>query len=336
MSRQQMTLILAIGFVGSLSGCHSVTEVSGSIQSRVTFISTSDFSIVDTIEGIEDGKSICSINTTLFFVYTASGRLYRIDSGEMAIDTSFVIDTGSGQPAFGMTSPPPNSSLFVLGSGGQIIHVSIASSSVVGVFSPGPSTVALCSSHSSSDTMLYTVDGLDNYVREIDPSSHSIIRSDVLWLVPSCVTIALDGDSLLVGSEVDEAVAYVILDMGPMYARPPLDISKAVNDVIAFPSEDEYYFASCPEWGSGSGSVVKIERPQAANRFGVDGHPVKLAADNPGHYLFVLSNTGSGTSLVTVIDEWFGGVVAEIPVNGLPQDMVIHGDGEYLLVLTTG
>jgi len=294
MSRQQMALILAIGFVGSLSGCHSVTEVSGSIQSRVTFISTSDFSIVDTIEGIEDGKSICSINTTLFFVYTASGRLYRIDSGEMAIDTSFVIDTGSGQPAFGMTSPPPNSSLFVLGSGGQIIHVSIASSSVVGVFSPGPSTVALCSSHSSSDTMLYTVDGLDNYVREIDPSSHSIIRSDVLWLVPSCVTIALDGDSLLVGSD------------------------------------------SCPEWGSGSGSVVKIERPQAANRFGVDGHPVKLAADNPGHYLFVLSNTGSGTSLVTVIDEWFGGVVAEIPVNGLPQDMVIHGDGEYLLVLTTG
>jgi len=336
MNSQRIALILLTGSVGGMSGCHSVTEVSGSIQSSITFVSTSDFSIVNTLEGIEDGRSICSISNTLFFVYSASGRLYRVDSDEMAIDTSFVIDTATGQPSFGMTSPPPNSSLYVLGSGGQIIQVSVASSSVMDVFSPGPSTVALCSSHSSSDTMLYAVDGQDNYVREINPSSNSIVRSDVLWLSPSCVTIALDGDSLLVGSEVDEAVAFVILDMGPMYARPPLDISRAVNDVIAFPSEDEYYFASCPEWGSGSGSVVKIERPQAANRFGVDGHPVKLAADDDGHYLFVLSNTGGGTCLVTVIDEWFGGVVAEIPVNGLPRDMVIHGDGEYLLVLTTG
>jgi hypothetical protein len=188
--------------------------------------------------------------------------------------------------------------------------------------------------------MLYTVDGQDNYVREIDPSSHSTVRSDVLWLTPSCVTIALDGDSLLVGSEVDEAVAFVSLDMGPMSARPPRDISRAVNDVIAFPSDEEYYFASCPEWGSGSGSVVRIERPSPPHRgrggFDIAGNPVKLAADGDGHYLFVLSNTGSGTCLVTVIDEWFGGVIIEIPVNGLPQDMVIHGDGEYLLVLTSG
>ena len=337
MNRSQMfMMLLLLGSVWSISGCHSVTEVGGLIQSSITLISTSDFSIVSTLQGIEDGRVICSVDNSLVFVYSSSGRLYRIDLDEMAIDTSFVIDTGSGQPAFGMTSPPPGSSLFVLGSGGQIIHVSIASNSVAGVFSPGPSTVALCSSHSASDTMIYTVDGQDNYVREIDPSSHSIIRSDVLWLTPSCITIALDGDSLLVGSEVDEAVAFVILNMGPMYARPPLDVSKAVNDVIAFPSEDEYYFASCPEWGSGSGSVVKIERPQAANRFGVDGHPVRLAADNPGHYLFVLSNTGSGSCLVTIIDEWFGGVVAEIPINGYPRDMVIHGDDEYLLVLTAG
>ena len=67
------------------SGCHSVTEVSGSVQSSVTFISTSDFTIVDTLDGITDGRSICSINNTLFFVYNAYGRLYRIDSGEMAI-----------------------------------------------------------------------------------------------------------------------------------------------------------------------------------------------------------------------------------------------------------
>jgi len=318
------------------SGCHNVTEVSGSVQSSVTFISTSDFTIVDTLEGITDGRSICSINNTLFFVYNAYGRLYRIDSSEMVIDTSFTIDPGTGQPAFGMTSPPPRSSLFVLGSGGQIIQVSIASNSVVGTFSPGPSTIALCSSRSMPNTMIYTVDGQDNYVREIDPSSYDIVRSDLLWLTPSCVTIAFDGDSLLVGSEIDAAYCFVALDWEPMYARPPVG-SAAINDVIPFPSEDEYYYASLPHWGSGSGQILKIVRPEPPSPdYGIAGNPIKIAADNNGRYVYVLSNTGDATCLVTVIDEWFSQVVAEIPINGYPQDMSTHGNEEYLIVLTTG
>lgn len=319
------------------SGCHNVTEVSGSIQSTVTLISTSDFTIVNTLEGVTDGRSICSINNTLFFVYNAFGRLYRIDSGEMAIDTSFIIDTGTGQPSFGMTSPPPRSSLFVLGSGGQIIQVSVESNSVVGTFSPGPSTVALCSSRSMPNTMIYTVDGQDNYVREINPSSYNIERSDVLWLTPSCVTIAYDGDSLLVGSDVGGGYAFVTLNSGIMFARPPQGVGTAINDVMPFPSEEEYYYASVPNWGSGYGQIMKIVRPEPPSPdYGIAGNPIKIAADNNGRYVYVLSNTGDATCLVTVIDEWFSQVVAEIPINGYPQDMSTHGNEEFLIVLTTG
>jgi len=332
----QITLILLIGAVLGTSGCHSVTEVSGSVQSSVTFISTSDFSIVNTLEGIEDGRCICSINSTLFFVYNSSGRLYRIDSGEMIVDTSFVIDTGSGQPAFDMTSPPPRSSLFVLGSGGKIIQVSIASCSVVGTFSPGPSTVALCSSRSMPNVMIYAVDGQDNYVREINPSSYIVERSDSLLLTPSCVTMALNEDSLLVGSEVDEAYSFVKLSSTSMGARPPVGIGGAVNDVTPFNSSEGSYFASLPEWGTGSGRIERIELPSPPHRGGYDitGNPVKVAADTNGQYVFVLSNTGSGTCLVTVIDEFHGFVVAEIPIDGYPWDMAVHG--EYLAVLTSG
>jgi len=321
------------------SGCHSVTEVSGSVQSSVTFISTSDFTIVDTLEGITDGRSICSINSTLFFVYNAFGRLYRIDSAEMVIDTSFTIDTGTGQPEFGMTSPPPRTSLFVLGSGGQIIQVSIASNSVVGAFSPGPSTVALCSSRSMPNVMIYTVDGQDNYVREIDPSSYDIVRSDVLWLTPSCVTIAYDGDSLLVGSDVGGGYAFVTLNSGTMFARPPVYVGTIINDVIPYPSVDEYYYASLPNWGSGYGQILKIVRPEPPSPdYGIQGNPIKIAADNNGRYVYVLSNTGDATCLVTIIDELYGQgqVIAEIPIDGYPQDMSTHGDEEYLIILTTG
>jgi len=331
----QITLILMIGAVLGISGCHSVTEMSGPVQSSVTFISTSDFSIVNTIEGIEDGRCISSINSTLFFVYSSSGRLYRIDSGEMIVDTSFVIDTGSGQPAFDMTSPPPRSSLFVLGSGGKIVHVSIESSTIVGTFSPGPSTVALCSSRSMPYAMIYAVDGQDNYVREISPSTYIIERSDSLRLTPSCVTMALNEDSLLVGSEVDAAYSFVKLSSTSMSARPPIGIG-AVNDVTPFNSNEMRYFASLPHWGSGSGYVARIEPPEPSHRGGysVSGNPVKVSADSNGQYLYVLSNTGSGTCLVTVIDELYGQVVTEIPINGYPWDMVVHG--EYLVVLTSG
>ena len=61
---------------------------------------------------------------------------------------------------------------------------------------------------------------------------------------------------------------------------------------------------------------------------------MKLSADSNGIYVFVLSNTGSGTCLVSVIDELYGWVVAEIPIDGYPWDMAIHG--EYLVVLTSG
>jgi len=336
MNLLQITLILLICAVLGMSGCHSVTEVSGSVQSSVTFISTSDFSIVDTIEGIEDGRCISSINGTLFFVYNSLGRLYRINSGEMVIDTSFVIDTGSGQPAFDMTSPPPRSSLFVLGSGGKIVHVSIASSTVVGTFSPGPSTVALCSSRSMPYAMIYAVDGQDNFVREINPASYNIERSDSLRLTPSCVTMALNGDSLLVGSEADEAYSFVELSSTSMNARPAVGIGGAVNDVVPFNSSEMCYFASLPEWGTSSGRIERIELPTPSHRGGysIAGNPVKVSADNNGIYVFVLSNTGSGTCLVTVIDEFHGLVAAEIPINGYPWDMVVHG--EYLVVLTSG
>jgi DNA-binding beta-propeller fold protein YncE len=327
--------MVLIGTVLGISGCHSATEVSGSVQSSVTFISTSDFSIVNTLEGIEDGRSICSINSTLFFVYNSSGRLYRIDSGEMVIDTSFTIDTGTGQPSFDMTSPPPRTSLFVLGSGGKIVHVSIESSTIVGTFSPGPSTVALCSSRSMPYAMIYAVDGQDDYVREINPSSYNVERSDLLMLTPSCVTMALNEDSLLVGSEVDAAYSFVKLSSTSMSARPPIGIG-AVNDVVPFNSSEMRYFASLPQWGSGSGYVARIEPPEPSSRGGysVSGNPVKVSADSNGQYLYVLSNTGSGTSLVTVIDELYGWVIAEIPVIGYPWDMAVHG--EYLVVLTSG
>lgn len=331
----QILLILMIGTVLGISGCHNTTEVSGSVPSSITFISIPDFSIVNTLEGIEEGRCICSINSTLFFVYSSTGRLYRVDSEEMLIDTSFVIDTGSGQPSFDMTSPPPRSSLFVLGSGGKIVHVSIASSAVVGTFSPGPSTVALCSSRSMPFAMIYAVDGQDNFVREINPASYNIERSDSLRLTPSCVTMALNGDSLLVGSEVDEAYSFVELSSTSMNARPPVGIG-AVNDVVPFNSSEMRYFASLPHWGSGSGYVARIELPEPSHRGGyvISGNPVKVSADSNGIYVFVLSNTGSGTCLVTVIDELYGQVVAEIPISGYPWDMVVHG--ENLVVLTSG
>ena len=96
------------------------------------------------------------------------------------------------------------------------------------------------------------------------------------------------------------------------------------------------FFVCSPEWGSQNGFVQRVDSLGIPRESCVlPGHPVRLAGSTVGSplQLYVLSNMGNGTGQVTVLDYWSLDIVAEIPVNGYPWDIVTHRNGQLLVVL---
>ena len=110
-------------------------------------------------------------------------------------------------------------------------------------------------------------------------------------------------------------------------------IGSDMSDVAAREDATEF-FISCPNWAGTDGYIMRVDSLGDVSGYkSVTGHPFRLTAVPGGAppHLYVLSNTGDGTGLVTVLHVDTFSLVAEIPVAGYPWDMVIHGD--HLLVL---
>jgi len=130
------------------TACYSPVEYDVVDESRLVKLRVSDNTIVGTISGISDGRSLCSTGNNEFLVASGTGTLYRFDSPAMELDTSFVIGFGSGSGYGSMITPKPGS-VYIVGAAGKIIEVSLQTNSVIDEFEAGPMPNALCASPTS-------------------------------------------------------------------------------------------------------------------------------------------------------------------------------------------
>lgn len=329
---ENIALVTAVALV--FCSCHELTEFEGSLVADVIFIRTSDHTVVGSIDGIDDGRAICSINNKTFYVLSGSGMLYKMDSEAMGIDTVFSVFSGPGSGIYDIVAPPPRSKIYIMGNGSQIVEVNIGSNTVTDVFQVGPSPSSMVTSRGPYNTMLYVGDAQDSRLREVDVTDNRVVRWIQLPITPQAIELGSHGDFVLISSRSDGANVLVNLQTPSMIYSYNPDLGYTANDIQVV-TDSSSYFISCPNWG-GMDGVVQVA-DSLGDKFGnpipIPGHPFSLAATPNGHYLYVLSNTGDGTGLLTVMDIWFGWVEAQIPIEGYPWDVTVHRNGEYVLVL---
>ena len=102
-------------------GCHEVMEYESSDKCRITFIRSSDWMVEGSMDGLPQGRTLLSNGPDKLIMLSADGTLYRIDSDQMTIDTSYVIGGSSGT-GYGDAVIANNGNLYVLGPGSQVIE----------------------------------------------------------------------------------------------------------------------------------------------------------------------------------------------------------------------
>ncbi len=334
MNYSNVTKFKLLAFFLLLSiACYSPVEYEIIDRSRIVKLRVSDNSIVASSGSVTDGRSLCSIGNNEFMVASGNGTLYRFNSEEMQLDTSFVIGFGSGS-GYGSMITPKSGSIYVIGAAGKIIEISLQSNSVIDEFEAGPMPNGLCASPTTQ--RFYVSDGSDQKIREIDPVSNTVLRtSTALDNVPVSIIIeSFQNKYLLAASSSEEGIVERIT-LGTFHVNP-VDIGKPSSDITAAPAESIWAVVH-PEWFQENGSVSicgNFSNPEIY-KISVDGHPTNICSV-PGSTLFyALSYLGDGLSRITAINYFTKEIEAEIDIPGFPWDITSHANGEYILTLTS-
>lgn len=321
-----LTLLLNIA-------CYSPVEYEIIDQSRIVKLRVSDNSIVATSSSVTDGRSLCSIGNNAFIVASGNGTLYRFNSEEMQLDTSFVIGFGSGSGYSSMITPKP-SSIYVIGAAGKIIEINLQSNSVIDEFEAGPLPNGLCASPTTQ--RFYVSDGSDQKIREIDPVTNTVLRtSSPLDNVPVSIVIESFQNSYLLAASSSEEGVVERITLGTFYVEP-VSIGNPSSDITAAPAESTWAVVH-PEWFEENGSVSicsNFSNPEI-HKISIEGHPTNICSV-PGTTLFyALSYLGDGLSRITAINYFTKEIVTEIDIPGFPWDITSHANGQYILTLTS-
>jgi YVTN family beta-propeller protein len=325
-------LVLA-GVLLSAQGCHQITEYQSGGESRVTMIKISDLAVESTMDGLEEGRSICSTDADEFLVASSSGRLYRVNSEQMSVDTSYRIgSSGLGGGYRSMIKVPGGRRIYVVDAAGKILDINLYSNQVVDQFEVGPAPTAMCPSQTGL-MRVYVVDGSDNRLREIDTEDNRLVRERELGYRPVGVA-AFDGGRDYLGIVSSESSgSYEVFDTQDMYGcrvytgSPCGEVRFLPDSVLACVTQ--------PQWGSSAGLAAMISGyvPTTEAVLEMPGNPVCLCVHPQGDYFFVACASG-GETVVAVIDPLTLDVIKGIAVEGYPWDVTTHRSGQYLLVLT--
>lgn len=329
----------------SVLGCHEVMEYQSNDQSRITFIRTSDFQVERNMEGLQQGRSLLSCGLNKLILISADGTLYRIDSEEMTIDTSYTIGGSSGT-GYGDAVIANNGNLYVIGPGSQIIEVDLSTNTVEDQFAPGLKPGAICAS--STLNRLYFTDTIEDYIGEVWTSSnHTGFTTNTDFPIADIMVQQTGGRHIVAVCSNDIGSIYGIwLDISETARLLSPSAGSPCSSVIPM-NRDSVYAVTCPEWTSNNGFVFFVQgyvEHLFDTKISVEGHPTEMCFNGNIGYagnLFVLSRTDSGNTVITV----FGfpssylyidpEIIATMSLNGFPRDIVAPSNGEYILVLTS-
>jgi hypothetical protein len=324
-------------------GCHEVMEYQSNDQSRITFIRSSDWEVERYMEGLPQGRILLSCGSNKLIMLSADGTLYRIDSEEMTVDTSYVIGGSSGT-GYCDAAIANDGNLYVLGPGSQVIEVDLSANSVIDQFTPGTKPGAICASSTAS--RLYFIDTIEDYIGEIwTTSNHTGFTSDTFYPLADIMIEKSGGRHIVAVCSNDQGSIYGIwLDISDTAKIMEYSTGSPCSCVIPLPG-DSIYMVTCPRWTETNGYVCfiqgYIEFLGMENR-NVEGHPIDMCFNGNSGYagnLYVMSRTDSGNTVITVFEFPFSHMEPEVAsviyLDGFPRDIIAPSFGEYLMVLTS-
>jgi hypothetical protein len=326
----------AIVTVLVMSTCHSLTEYQGTLHAGVVFVRADDFSVEAVIEGFDDGRAICSIDSRTFYVVSSTGTLFKVDSEEMALDTTISVWTGLATAPVDIVSPLPRSKVYVMGSNNNIVEVGVSSDQVTDVFQPGPSPSCMAVTRQYTNARMYIGDLENESLIEVDVSTNTNLRYADIGNRPYAIAADNASQFLLASSFYDDTSRIMNIGLDPIHAGQRLEYLSGTDIVV--PEGSSHFFMADPRWGSGGGTVYAITVDTLGgadvDQIPMPGHPVRVASSPNGHFLYVLSNTGDGNAVLTEYDLWSSGYRdVQLEIDGYPWDLTVHADGEYVLVL---
>lgn len=343
---KEMFLCLALMVAVFAAGCHQVTEFGSVYSSSITFIRTSDLQVEKTMDGFELGQLLAADGPGKLVLISSDGVLYRIDTSQMDVDTSYTIGGSSGS-GYSDAARATSGSLYVLGPGSQVLEVDLDANAVVDGFTPGADPVAI--SASPGLPRLYFADDAGEYIGEIWTGDNHTGFTASLQDVPADIMVEPAGGKhvVVVCSDQRGSIYDLWLDYSEEYPRKlAIEAGSPCSSVQPF-GVDSCFAIACPQWTGDNGYIclargyIDPETVELTTE-PVEGHPVDLCFNPSTGYagtLSVLSRTDSGNTVVTV----FGftqsyldpELEAVIQLEGFPRAIISPGNGEHIIVLTS-
>ena len=240
----------------TILGCHEVMEYQSNDQSRMTFIRSSDWEVERYMEGLPQGRALLSCGSNKLIMLSADGTLYRIDSEEMTVDTSYVIGGSSGT-GYNDAAIADDGNLYVLGPGSQIIEVDLSSNSVIDQFIPGSKPGAICAP--STESRLYFIDTIEDYIGEIwTTNNHTGFTSNTFYPLADVMVDAGGRNIVAVCSNDLGSIYGIWLDISETARLLTVQAGSSCSNVIPM-NMDSVYIVSCPRWTSANGYVYFVK-----------------------------------------------------------------------------
>ena len=302
---------------------------SGVIKLRV-----SDNSVVGVLEGIPDGRAICSIGSTEFLVSTGTGDVFRVNSVEMTVDTFFTVGFAGGAGYRSMIHPVAGS-IYLTGATGNLLEIDLEENTVADDFEAGAAPSILYPNPSSQETF-FLADGSDCRVREISTATNTVLRTtQAMSGCPSALAAETYLNEYLLAAFQDEAGSVAMISLATFHFSTT-SLGYPCMDIAAFPAES-IWAVTHPEWEAENGlvSVCRNFIPPEVDRFELDGHPMKICSVPGTTRFYVLSYLGGGESRLVSVNYLTGDVEYLVTVQGFPWDITTHANGEFILALTS-
>jgi len=332
MSNKAVSFCLLAAF--TVFSCYSPAEHDTVSRCGVVKLRVSDNTIAGSIDGIPDGRALCSIGNTQFLVASGTGEIFSVSSSDMRIDTSFAVGYAGGAGYRSMINPKPGS-VYVTGASGKVLEISLGNFSVLDEFEAGSMPNVLSPSTSSTETF-YVADGSDGRIRELNMTSNTVLRqTEVQDFNPVAMAPESYLNDYLLAACADGEGSVFRVSLATFHTDA-VQLGFPCSDITAFPAES-IWAVTHPRWQLDTGylSLCSSYSPPEVNRITLAGNPMRVCSV-PGTTLFyVLSYLGEGESRVSAVNFLTGEVEAEIDVTGFPWDITSHGNGEFVLVLTS-
>ncbi|MBN2586299.1 MAG: hypothetical protein JXR55_03320 [Candidatus Fermentibacteraceae bacterium] len=326
------------------SGCHQVTEFENIGNSRISMVSTLDLQVEAVMVLQCQGRAVVCPGPGQLVVISSDGTLRRVNTNAMSVDTSYSIGGSSGT-GYNDAILDNHGDLYVLGPGSQVIEVDLGTNTVEDNFTPGQQPLAL--SPSPTEEKIYFADASDCSIGEVWTYANVNGFRSPMAHQPSDLSVDPEGGRHIVAvTSSDEGYIYGIwLDLSTTARRLTNAFSGSpCSGVVCF-GIDSVYAVSCPQWSSDSGYVMLVQGfmvPETSGRCNLPGHPVDMCfipGASPEGLLFVMNRTGSGRTVVSVMEFSEGylqpRVIAALDVDGFPRDIESSFYGDHLFVLTS-